>query len=139
MTPKKNLETSLSPSHPFNETLCHLAVDLKAVGLKWIPRVGHYVWDNTGIISYPSPFPNRIYFIFNINRFLDIFQSIDRMTEQIVWLPAWHQARAVCVDLKINDTNLMDEFCRQGGFETGKDLETIYRIMLSSFQNKKIV
>ncbi len=138
MTPKKNLETSLSPSHPFNETLCHLAVDLKAVGLNWIPRVGHYVWDNTGIISYPSPFPNRIYFILNINRFLDIFQSIDRMTEQLVWLPTWHQAQEICSDLKIDNTLLKTKFCEQDGFETGNYLKTIYRIILSNLQKNAL-
>lgn len=138
MTQKSTEKSTLPPSHPFNETLCELAAELKSAGLKWTPRVGEFVWDSKGIINYPSPFPNQIYFILNINRFLDIFHTASAMIDQLVWLPTWHQARAICADLKIDDTILMEKFCEQGGFKTGKDLDTIYRVILSSLQNNKM-
>lgn len=122
----------LPPSHPFDDALCELAADLKSAGLKWTPCVGDFVWDPRAVINYPSPFPHRIYFILNINRFLDIFQTIPEMVDQLVWLPTWHQARAVCAALKIDNAAFRDTFCEQGGFEAGKDLDIVYRIMLSA-------
>jgi hypothetical protein len=132
MTKKTMITNPLPPSHPFNETHCRLAGEMKTAGLRWTPQVGHYVWDNTGVINYPSPFPNRIYFVLNIQRFLDIFQTIDSMIGDLVWLPNWHQARDVCKDLQIDDKYIMEKCFRQSGFEKEKDLETIYRIILSA-------
>ena len=58
------------------------------------------------------------------------------MTEQLVWLPVWHQAREICTDLKIDETLLKTKICEQGGFEAGKDLNTIYGIILSFLRNQ---
>lgn len=66
-----------------------------------------------------------------MNRFLDIFQTIETMIDQLVWLPAWHQARAVCSDLKIDDHVLKETFCSQNGFTAENDLRIIYDIILS--------
>ncbi len=137
MTKKTIAWNHLPPSHPFDEPLCNLAAELKDAGLVWTPRVGDFVWDRGAVINYPSPFPGRIYFILNINRFLDIFHTRDNMVEQLVWLPSWHQARAICADLKIDDNTFMERFCQQGGFKTGKDLDTIYRIILSVLDSHK--
>ena len=131
MTKKAGGKNTLPPSHPFDESLCALAADMKAAGLVWAPKVGDFVWDNGKGIGYPSPFPHRIYFILNINRFLDIFQTIETMIDQLVWLPAWHQARAVCSDLKIDDHVLEETFCSQNGFAAENDLRIIYDIILS--------
>jgi hypothetical protein len=135
MTQKPLEHGHLPPSHPFDETICDLAERLKSAGLTWTPRVGDFVWDKTAVINYPSPFPNRIYFILNINRFLEIYHTADQMIEKLIWLPVWHQARVICADLNIDDKMLMERFCEQGGFETEKDLSTIYKIILSSLKN----
>lgn len=133
----ENEKNQLPPSHPFNETLCEMAAELKSAGLRWTPRVGDFVWDNQQVINHPSPFPKRIYFILNIRRFLDIFQTVDDMTDNLVWLPAWHQARAVCAELNINENVIKETFCSQGGFEAGKDLYTLYRIILSALDKSE--
>lgn len=131
MTEKPAGENILPPSHPFDESLCALAADMKAAGLAWVPKIGDFVWDCGKVIGHPSPFSQRIYFILNINRFLDIFQTIEKMIDQLIWLPAWHQARTICRDLKIDDQVLKEAFCSQNGFAGEKDLRIIYDIILS--------
>ena len=78
---------------PFDRETCEKALNLKNSGLPWTPHVGCFVWDADEHIQVSSPFPGRIYFILNLGHFLKLFQSIDSMMEQLVWLPTHHQAR----------------------------------------------
>lgn len=89
-----NSVTDLPPI-PFDIRHCRLAARLKAAGLAWTPHVGCFVWDRDGFIPVPSPFPERIYFILNLDRLLKIFTSLDTMREQLIWIPIWHQGRLV--------------------------------------------
>jgi hypothetical protein len=81
---------------PFDDRLRQLALTLKKEGLQWQPHVGCFVWDPDGVIEAPSPFPNRVYFILSMPRFLDIFGTVERMVEKLVWLPTWHQGNILC-------------------------------------------
>lgn len=81
---------------PFDQEVLKSAYRLKRVGLPWSPHVGCFVWDRQGNISVPSPFPNNVYFILNLNRFLQIFGSLEKMSENLVWLPTTHQALELC-------------------------------------------
>ena len=87
--------TDLPPT-PFDETLCDLARQLKDGGLAWKPHVGCFVWDPDAYIKPDAPFPNHIYFILSLPRFLDIFGSLTAIQEKLVWLPTWHQAFLLC-------------------------------------------
>ena len=73
--------------------MCRKAGELKAAGLVWDPQVGCFVWDPEQTIPAPSPFGNRIYFVLNLNRFLQFYQNTEELREKLVWLPTWHQAR----------------------------------------------
>jgi hypothetical protein len=88
---------------PFDMRVCEMARALKEAGLPWHIHVGCFVWDPENLIVPPSPFPNRIYFILNIHRFLEIFGSIEAMKNKLVWLPTWHQARQLCEQFGIDD------------------------------------
>ena len=113
MTPIRfNPEKDLAPM-PFSERICRQALDLKSLGLDWHPHVGCFVWDPDGIIKAASPFPGRIYFILSLPRFIDIFGSIDKMVEKLVWLPTWNQGRILCEKLKVASADPADE--RQTG------------------------
>ena len=101
-----NPEKDLAPI-PFDERVCRLALEMKKKGLKWRPHVGCFVWDPEGIIKVASPFPGNVYFILNLPRFIDIFGSVDRITENLVWLPTWYQARILCHQLGITDDSLI--------------------------------
>ena len=77
---------------PFDKQICLKALEIKNSGLVWRPHVGCFVWDPDEIIKPDSPFPNRIYFILSLKRFLDIFGTIDRIADKLVWLPTYNQA-----------------------------------------------
>jgi hypothetical protein len=81
---------------PFDRELLDLARELKDRGLPWQPHVGCFVWDPDGHIEAPSPFPERVYFILSMPRFIDIFGSIEAIKRDLVWIPTWYQARQVC-------------------------------------------
>jgi hypothetical protein len=97
-----NPEKDLAPM-PFDQRICRQALEMKKNGLAWQPHVGCFVWDPDEFIKPTSPFPGRIYFILNLARFIEIFDSVEQIAEKLVWLPTWYQARIVCQQLAIND------------------------------------
>jgi hypothetical protein len=127
MTPIRfNPEKDLAPM-PFNERICQLASDLKKHGLNWKPHVGCFVWDPDGFIKAESPFPERIYFILSLPRFIDIFGSVANMVEKLVWLPTWHQARILCQQLGVTDEDLAREWQSATAISPVEDLHQLYR------------
>lgn len=96
-----NPASDLAPI-PFDDKICKLAATLKDAGLPWIPHVGCFVWDPQQLIEAPSPFPQHVYFILSLPRFIEIFGSINALQERLVWLPTWHQARLLCQRYGIN-------------------------------------
>jgi hypothetical protein len=87
---------------PFDHRLLQRALDMKKSGLPWTPETGCFVWDPQAVIEAPSPFPNRVYFILNMRRFLDIFGNIEAMQDKLVWLPTWSQATQLCRELNVD-------------------------------------
>ncbi len=105
---------------PIDDTVLAAAYRLKRLGLPWSPQVGCFVWDREAVISAPSPFPKRIYFILSMRRFTDIFGSQEKMRQQLVWVPTWHQAVQLCSRLGVTDADA--DRCFDGmGFTSGED------------------
>ncbi len=92
----KSAKTDHFPPIPINDNILESALRLKRLGLPWSPHVGCFVWDREAVISAPSPFPKRVYFILNIRRFTNIFGSEEKMRQQLVWVPTWHQSFQLC-------------------------------------------
>ncbi|MGD8703165.1 MAG: hypothetical protein PVH26_12075 [Desulfosarcina sp.] len=90
------------PPIPFSEELLAAAHRLKQLKLSWRPHVGCFVWDRDSVITTPSPFPHRVYFILNLKRFLSIFGSLEIMRDKLVWIPTWFQADQLCRQLGID-------------------------------------
>lgn len=90
----------------YDAKLIHLALELKQLGIPWTPHVGCFVHDQQAVITSPSPFPDRIYFILNMQRFIHIFGSVEKMKQQLVWLPTWYQAVQLCHQLSVSDEEL---------------------------------
>jgi hypothetical protein len=130
--PEKDL-----PPIPFSERICRLASDLKNLGLNWQPHVGCFVWDPDGVIKTESPFPERIYFILSLPRFIEIFGSIENMVEKLVWLPTWHQARMLYQRLGVTDDGLANESRFWTAFSPGEDLRQIYLRIGNALQKRK--
>ena len=93
-TQRFNSEEDFAPM-PFDKQICLKALEMKSSGLVWRPHVGCFVWDPDEIIKPDSPFPNRIYFILSLKRFIDIFETIDRIADELVWLPTYNQAQLI--------------------------------------------
>jgi len=105
---------------PIDDTILAAAHRLKRLGLPWSPQVGCFVWDREAVISAPSPFPKRVYFILSMRRFTDIFGSQGKMQQQLVWVPTWHQAVQLCSRLGVTDADA--DRCSDGrGFTWGED------------------
>ncbi len=105
---------------PIDDTILAAAFRLKTLGLPWSPQVGCFVWDRNAVISAPSPFPKRVYFILNMRRFTDIFGSEENMRRQLVWVPTWHQAVQLCSRLGVAEVDA-DRFSDGKGFASGED------------------
>ena len=115
---------------PFDTRICETARSLKDAGLPWRPHAGCFVWDPEGHIEAPSPFPNRIYFILNLNRFLAIFGSVRDMEEKLIWLPTWHQARLICRRLGTDEIGRAEISGYDGTSPPGDDLLSLYKLLL---------
>ena len=97
-----NPEKDFAPM-PFDDRICLRALEMKKNGLAWRPHVGCFVWDPDLTIKPDSPFPGRIYFILSLRRFIEIFETVDRIAEKLVWLPTWNQAQLVYRELAGTD------------------------------------
>jgi len=137
MTSKRfNPEKDLAPM-PFDERVCRQAMAMKKNGLVWRPQVGCFVWDPDEFIKPTSPFPDRIYFILSLARFIEIFDTIDQVAEKLVWLPTWHQARLVCRQLGLTDENL--EIWQQRDLTSPSPVEEllqIYRLIIETLKKE---
>ena len=120
------------PPIPFDIRHCELALKMKEAGLPWCPHAGCFVWDREGCIEVPSPFPGKIFFILNLGHFLRLLGSIEKITQKLIWLPAWHQARHIGVKLGIEDREFMDLFAGPKVPEPGEALLALYGLI----QNK---
>jgi hypothetical protein len=107
-------DTDLAPI-PFERNLCEAAARLKEAGLVWKPHTGCFVWDPHNRIPASSPFPNNIYFVLNLNRFLTFFESEEQMRKELTWLPTWNQGRILCGKLGLDHTIPTDTHSMVGG------------------------
>lgn len=124
-----NIESDLAPI-PFDRNHCEMAAQLKEAGLPWNPHVGCFVWDRDEQINVPSPFPERIYFILNLGRFLDIFGSVENITQKLIWVPTWHQARLLCAKLGIDKHEIMDTMLDENYTSIAREVLLLYKILL---------
>lgn len=121
---------------PFDDHICRLALDLKSAGLNWRPHVGCFVWDPEGHIKPESPFPNRVYFVLSLPRFIDIFGNIEKMAEHLVWLPTWHQARLLCTALGIPDSAISTRWQEGKSLSPAEELLQLYGLVMDALIEK---
>lgn len=129
-------EKDLAPL-PFDDRICRQAMHMKAAGLKWRPHVGCFVWDPQNFIKQDSPFPNRIYFVLNIPRFIDIFGDVETMAANLVWLPTWHQARLLCKELDLPGGSVSNLWQGNDGLPAGEELLDLYGVIMDALIEKK--
>ena len=117
---------------PFDDRICRQARHMKAAGLKWRPHVGCFVWDPENCIKQDSPFPNRIYFVLSIPRFIEIFGDIETMAAKLVWLPTWHQARLICSDMGVPGEAVSTLWRNHDILPAGEELLHLYGVIMDA-------
>ena len=115
----------------FDIETCHLAAEIKRLGVDWQPHVGCFVWDPDSHIKVDSPFPHRIYFILSLPRFIDLFGSVEAIVEKLVWLPTWHQARLLCQRLGVPDNDVAHIWQHRASLSVGDELRQIYTLLIN--------
>jgi hypothetical protein len=92
--------------------------------------VGCFVWDPQEAIQPASPFPNQVYFILSLPRFLDIFGTAEAMQDKLVWLPTWHQACLLCSRYGVDPTDA-------GRASSPTDaLRSLYQLLLGALSSR---
>jgi len=133
---KFNPDKDLAPT-PFGMRHLVEAEKLKHLGLKFQPHVGCFVWDPQHMIAAPSPFPNRVYFILSLPRFVDIFGSRDKIAENLVWLPTWQQARLLCSQRGIRSGQISALLGQRDRLSTGDELLQLYTLLARDLKDKQ--
>jgi hypothetical protein len=121
---------------PFSDEEITLARQMRTRGLPWEPAVGHYVYDETGLIEVPSPFQPRVYFILDMKHFLRRAGDIESLKSRMFWLPQWHQARGLARDLGITDTKLAERLADEQAFESGAELRVFYQLIVETLEER---
>jgi hypothetical protein len=131
-----NPDEDLAPT-PFDEKICRLALEMKELGLSWRPHVGCFVWDPDQHIKPTSPFPGRVYFILSLKRFLEIFGTMEEITQKLVWVPTWHQARLLCQGMGINNVSWADDQNFDHPSDPIDELLHLYEAIIARLQRAK--
>ena len=80
-------------------------------------------------IEVSSPFPGRVYFILNVGHFLKTFETKEAISEKLVWLPTWQQARLLCEEFGIEDAEIKAAIAEKS-FEHSNDMMILYDLLL---------
>lgn len=83
---------------------------------------------------HSRPFPCRIYFILNLGHFMRIFGSAGEMVTRVVWLPTWHQARLLCIQLGIDGREVAGVWEENAAISPGEDLLALYHLLLKTLR-----
>jgi len=125
------------PPIPFDHRHARMAEKLKQLGLPFEPHVGCFVLDPREFISVSSPFPNRIYFILSMPRFIDIFGTKESIVDKLVWLPTWHQARLCCEKIGIGYDRIAALWHMDTPLSPGEELLALYSMMAGAIEKKE--
>ena len=115
----------------FSEEEIEIAKKLRKQGLKWEPKAGHYVYDETGFCKQPSPFQEKVYFILNYNYFMKAVGSVEQFKEIIIWLPTWDDARELLRSFEVSDQQLLAYLKNHQAIERGTERIALYELIAS--------
>jgi hypothetical protein len=118
----------------FSDEQIALARQMREHGLPWRPAVGHYVLDETELIEIPSPFQQRVYYILDMKHFLRRAGSVEALTDRMLWLPQWHQAREIAREMGISDAAVARQVADETVFAANAELSALYRLILSALR-----
>jgi hypothetical protein len=118
----------------FSEEQIEIARQMRDAGLVWEPAVGHYVYDETGLIDAPSPFQENVYFILDMKHFLRRSGTVEELKRRVFWLPQWHQVRQIARDCNISDAAQAERLRQNNALESGDELSLLYGMVLDALK-----
>ncbi len=113
----------------FTQTEIELARRLKQLGLGWTPSVGHFVWDESGLIECSSPFHDHVYFILDLKHFLRRAGTIERLQQDLCWLPTWEQSRELLRQAGVAEAEVARRLVASGAIESGNERICLYEML----------
>ena len=121
---------------PFSADDIALARQLRDAGLRWTPAVGHYVYDEAGLIEVPSPFQERVYFILDLKHFLRRAGTIAQLQQAMFWLPQWHQARELARSHGVADQAIAEIVSRPRTLADHTELTSLLEVVLAALRTR---
>ncbi len=119
----------------FTDNEIQLAHELKAAGLPWQPTPGHYVWDGDHLIECGSPFHDRVFFILDLKHFLRRSETMERLIEELVWLPTWEQCRDLLRQQRFNSSEVALRLSLTNAIAEDDERSELYRMLLDSLKD----
>ncbi len=113
----------------FSEDEVASARRLKTAGLAWQPSVGHFVWDENGLIEAASPFHDRVFFILDLKHFLRRSGTIAGLVEACVWLPTWFDAREILSRGGVPDHVVARRIAETEAIENNRERSVLYEMI----------
>jgi hypothetical protein len=119
----------------FSKQEIETAKRLRTLALPWHPQPGHFVWDEMHMIEAPSPFQDQVYFILDLKHFLRRAGSIEALKAAMIWLPTWHDARAILHHIGAAGQDIADALKAQKAVQRGTELVTLYQLIAARLQD----
>jgi hypothetical protein len=86
------------------------------------------------LIPVDSPFPDRVYFILNLGHFVRLLGTVERVKENLVWLPTWHQTRLIAERLGVSEETTRAAWTEGRAPEPGEEILRLYERILSKLK-----
>jgi hypothetical protein len=99
--------------------------------LDWVPRAGHYVYDETEFCKQASPFQDRVYFILNYDYFMKTVGGVDRFQEIMTWLPTWYDCREILESQNRTPAEIADQLQSLDAMANGTERLALYQMIAS--------
>ena len=117
----------------FNREEMSAAARLRRLGIEWQPRPGLYVWDEQRRIRPGSPFQRGVYFLLDLDCFVNYFGGIAELKQAVVWLPTWEQCRLLLEESGTTSGEIAARLRHKNDLQ----LLTLYRLLEESLQARR--
>jgi hypothetical protein len=102
---------------------------LKEKGLYWQPSVGHFVWDQVDLMKCESPFHDMVFYILDLKHFLRRSKTIERLQQDLCWLPTWYDARQILRHQGVTDAQVQSQLVDSRAIELGSERLCLYQMI----------
>lgn len=102
---------------------------IKEKGLYWEPTVGHFVWDQADLIKCESPFHDMVFYILDLKHFLRRSKTVERLQQDLCWLPTWYDARQILRQRGVTDAEVQQRLSAENAIERGSERLCLYQMI----------